>query len=263
MSKERKKNQLLVKLKEDKDARAIAITVTVMLLVLTAIIITTVIANRAARKEEILPPPDDGEVIVPEPEQNDVPTQKDGEDTPAPAPVDEDKHETSPVDTGLNNAPADTLPERLILPVSGVLQKSHDPELQVFSSTMGDYRTHLGVDIGTIPGAAVSAMADGVIAQVWEDISMGQCVAVKHGGDAYTIYKNLSTELPEQTTVGRTVKAGDVIGYVGETAMVEVGEEPHLHVEMTVNGLQVDPTAYLDADAIATLHESANFEDVS
>lgn len=262
MPKTKKKNQLFVKLKEDKGARAIAITVTVMLLVLTAIIITTVIANRAARKEEI-PTSDDGGVIAPEPEQNDLPVQKDVEDTPAPAPAGEEKHETPPVNTGMNSAPADVLPERLILPVSGVLQKSHDPALQVFSSTMGDYRTHLGVDIGTIPGAAVSAMADGVIAQVWEDISMGQCVAVKHGGDAYTIYKNLSAELPEQTAVGRTVKAGDVIGYVGETAMVEVGEEPHLHVEMTVNGLQVDPTAYLDADAMATLHESTDFEDVS
>ena len=260
MPRQGKKNQLFVKLKEDKGARAIAITVTVMLLVLTAIIITTVIANRAARKEEPLPSAD-GEVIAPEPEQNDLPAQKEVED--APVPVGEESHEAPPADTGKTITTTDTFPEHLILPVSGVLQKSHDPALQVFSSTMGDYRTHLGVDIGTIQGAAVSAMADGVIAQVWEDISMGQCVAVKHGGDAYTIYKNLSTDLPAQTAVGRTVKAGDVIGYVGETAMVEVGEEPHLHVEMTVNGLQVDPTAYLDADAMATLHESANFEDVS
>ena len=36
--------------------------------------------------------------------------------------------------------------------------------------------------------AAVSAMADGVIAQVWEDVSMGQCVAIANGGDSYTIY---------------------------------------------------------------------------
>ena len=63
--------------------------------------------------------------------------------------------------------------------------------------------------------------------------------------------------------VGAAVKAGDVIGTVGETADVEVGEEPHLHVEMTVNGLQVDPTDYLSEDAMNVLGEDTNYEDVS
>ena len=92
---------------------------------------------------------------------------------------------------------------------------------------------------------------------------MGQCVAIKHGGDAYTIYKNLGVELPEEIVVGRSVKAGDVIGTVGESAMVEIAEEPHLHLEMTVGGLSVDPTDYLDQDAMATLREDINYEDIS
>ena len=92
---------------------------------------------------------------------------------------------------------------------------------------------------------------------------MGQCVAVSHSGDAYTIYKNLAAELPEGVVVGATVKAGDVIGTVGESAMVELADEPHLHVEMTVGGLQVDPTDYLDEDAKATLSEDTNYEDAS
>ena len=54
-----------------------------------------------------------------------------------------------------------------------------------------------------------------------------------------------------------------MIGAVGESAMVEVAEQPHLHLEMTVNGLLVDPTDYLDADAMATLGEDANYEDAS
>ena len=70
-------------------------------------------------------------------------------------------------------------------------------------------------------------------------------------------------ELPEQIAVGVSVKAGDVIGNVGETASVEVADEAHLHLEMTEKGLQVDPTKYLDADALATLHEDTNFEDES
>ena len=245
------KKNLFVKLKEDKGARAIAITVSVMLLVLTAIIITTVVANRAASGGDVVPMPDDSTqagVNDPMPDEQ-APEQKPSEEVPTP-PADEQ--------TGV-----DVIPERFLLPVYGVMQKKHDTEVQVFSPTMGDYRVHLGIDVGTAAGASVSAMADGVIAQVWEDVRMGQCVAIKHGGECYTIYKNLSAELPEGTVVGAAVKAGDVIGTVGESAMVEIAEEPHLHLEMTVNGLQVDPLEYLDEDAKATLNQDVNYEDVS
>ncbi len=239
------KKNLFVKLKEDKGARAIALTVTIMLLVLTAIIIMTVVANRATTEK--LPPDDSAQVGVQDPSDQ---TPDETPEDPTPAPDDSQ--------TG-----ADVLPERFLLPVSGVMQQKHDNALQVFSPTMGDYRVHLGIDIGTVAGASVSAMADGTITQIWEDVRMGQCVAVKHGGDCYTVYKNLSLELPEGVVVGAGVKAGDVIGTVGDTAMVEVAEEPHLHLEMTVGGLQVNPLDYLDEDAKATLNEDVNYEDVS
>lgn len=245
------KKNLFVKLKEDKGARAIAITVTVMLLVLTAIIITTVVANRAATKEPLPLPDDSTQAGVNDPVP-DVQPDKQPEADPVPTPP--------PADQPTNT---DVLPTHFLLPVYGVMQKKHDSELQVFSSTMGDYRVHLGIDVGTAQGAGVSAMADGVIAQVWEDVRMGQCVAIKHGGECYTIYKNLSAELPESVVVGATVKAGDVIGTVGESAMVEVAEEPHLHLEMTVNGLQVNPMDYLDESAKATLNQDVNYEDAS
>ena len=246
-----KKNNVFMKLREEKGARALAITVTAMLMVLTAIIITTVIANRAI-EEQPLP---SGPVGVTDPE--DTP----GDDTPGDEkPSDEAPEEQKPE---ADNTPTDAMPTKFLLPVQGVLQKRHSAELQVFSDTMGDYRIHLGLDIGTVAGAAVSAMADGVISQVWEDRAMGQCVAIAHGGDSYTIYKNLSLALPENVVEGAVVKAGDVIGTVGESAAVEIADEPHLHVEMTVKGLQVDPTDYLDEDAMATLGEDTNYEDVS
>ena len=59
---------------------------------------------------------------------------------------------------------------------------------------------------------------------------------------------------------GVTVKAGQTIGYVGESAMVEIAEEPHLHFEMTVNGIAVDPLAYFEEEAVATLAKDESFE---
>ena len=237
------KNNFICKLKNDKSARAIAITVVVMLLVLTAIIITTVIANRPP--EDLESPPVDTPAGVEDPD--DTPDEP-GNDTPGEKP---------------NETPTDALPGRFLLPVSGVLQSVHDADLQVFSPTMQDYRVHLGIDIATVEGASVSAMADGTIAQIWDDVRMGRCIAIKHGGDAYTIYKNLTAEHPESVVIGATVKAGDVIGTVGESAMVELAADPHLHVEMTVGGIQVDPTDYFDEDAMATLKEDTNYEDAS
>ena len=237
------KISFIEKLKQDKSVRAITIAVAAMLLILTAIIITTVIANRANQ------PTDD-----PYSEPAGVTDPED--ETPAKP---EDPQPEKPED----NTPTNALPSRFLLPVSGVLQEKHDADMQVFSDTMKDYRVHLGIDIGTVANASVSAMADGVISQVWEDVSMGQCIAISHSGDAYTIYKNLSSTLPEHIKVGTAVKAGDVIGTVGESAMVEVAEAPHLHLEMTVGGLLVDPTDYLDEDAMATLKEDTNYEDVS
>ena len=236
------KNKFLLKLRDDKGARAIAVTVLVMLLVLTAIIVTTVIANRAPT-EDPLPPDDSSQVGVEDP--------------------DDDQQDNTPPADQTPSEPTDALPTEFLLPVSGVLRSVHDEDLQVFSPTMGDYRVHLGIDIGTVAGASVSAMADGTVAQIWDDVRMGRCVAVKHSGEAYTIYKNLTAEHPSGIVVGATVKAGDVIGTVGESAMVEIAEEPHLHLEMTVNGIQVDPTEYLSEDAMATLKEDTNYEDAS
>ncbi|MBQ9802114.1 MAG: M23 family metallopeptidase [Clostridia bacterium] len=239
------KNKFMLKLREDKGARAIAITIVVMLLVLTAIIVTTVIANR---------PPDD--TTIP---PVDTPAGVEDPDDETP----DDQNPDTPGDETPGDTTTGTLPEEFLLPVSGVLLSVHDSELQVFSPTMEDYRVHLGIDIGTVAGASVSAMADGTVSQIWDDVRMGRCVAIKHDGDAYTIYKNLKAEHPDGIVVGAAVKTGDVIGTVGDSAMVEIATDPHLHLEMTVGGIQVDPTEYLSEDAMATLKEDTNYEDAS
>lgn len=236
------KNKLIAKLRNDRGARAMAVTVAVMMLVLGAIIAITVIANRSVN-EEPLPRIDTTPAAI-----TDLGDDKTNSETVTPP-----KEET----------PTNALPEHFLLPVHGVLQKEHSADVQVFSTTMNDYRVHLGIDIGTVAGATVSAMADGTVAEIFDSVSLGHCVAVQHSGDACTIYKNLAPEDPAGIVVGAFVKAGDPIGTVGETAMTEMAEEPHLHLEMTVKGVQVDPTAYLDQAAVATLHESANYEDES
>ena len=62
-------------------------------------------------------------------------------------------------------------------------------------------------------------------------------------------------------TVGASVNAGQVIGHVGDSALVECCDEPHLHLEMTLSGVSVDPLDYVPEESIAaSLTDDAAFE---
>ena len=125
---------------------------------------------------------------------------------------------------------------------------------------MNDYRVHLGIDILTNENAPVCAVADGTVTQIWEDVRMGHCIAIKHNGDAVSIYKNLSAELPTGIIEGAKVKGGQQIASVGSSAMVEIADEPHLHFEMTVGSLAVDPLEYFSSSDVANLQKDTAYE---
>ncbi len=189
-------------------------------------------------------------------------TQKEDDVTP------DTQKPTTPPETDAPSSKPDTTPSApvedklpsFVLPVSGVLFKKHDPTLQVSSNTMNDYRVHIGVDIVTNESAPVYAAADGKIDKIWEDVRMGYCIAIKHSGDCYTIYKNLAETLPDGIAEGVAVRSGQLIASVGESAMVEIADEPHLHFEMTVADLGVDPLEYFDEKALASLGIDASHE---
>lgn len=231
-------SRLVRRMKEDPTSRAIAIVSVVLILALSVLITVTVIANRAKKQN-----PGDETTGA-------VTTAGDTTKTP-----DTDASVTEPVDK-----PVDALPTSFLLPVEGVLYKKHDATAQVFSNTMQDYRVHLGIDVATAEDAPVCAAAAGTVERVWEDVRYGQCVAIKHSGDAMTVYKNLSLTLAEGITEGAKLSAGALIGTVGDTAMVEIADEPHLHFEMTVKGLSVDPLDYFDASALASLSVDTAYE---
>lgn len=157
-------------------------------------------------------------------------------------------------------APADEEPPSFVLPVSGAMTKGHDLTLQVFSNTMQDYRVHNGIDIASTLGSPVYAAAAGTVSAIWEDISYGTCISVAHGGDCITYYKNLSPVLAEGITVGVEVKQGQLIAAVGESAMVEIADEPHLHFELSMGGEYVDPTEYFDSASVAILDRDTAYE---
>jgi len=147
-------------------------------------------------------------------------------------------------DTATVNAKEDALPD-FISPITGVIAKGYSTEVPVYSLTMDDYRTHCGIDVAAELGAPVRAAAEGTVTEVWEDPMMGKCIRITHPGGAVSIYKNLAPELPTEITTGAAVQAGAVIGSVGESALVELAEAPHLHYELLIDGVPADPADFM------------------
>lgn len=246
-----KNSKFATKMKSSGSSRVIYITVVTILLAAAVLVTATAIANRAKKNQTQLPPDNSTD----EGSQNTPPSSEDTDKTP---PATDDTNKPSDEKPG-NSTQTTSVPE-LSLPVSGSISKGHDTSIQVFSPTTGDYRIHLGVDMITAENAPVLAAADGVISRIWDDALMGKCLAISHSGDCYTIYKNLDHDLPEGIVEGASVTAGQQIATVGETATLELAEEPHLHMEMTVKGLAVDPREYFSQQALAALGKDESHE---
>jgi murein DD-endopeptidase MepM/ murein hydrolase activator NlpD len=150
---------------------------------------------------------------------------------------------TAPVTTAPNTLPT------FVAPAVGTVAKEHDLSVPVFSLTTNDWRTHTGIDIACAMGDAVYAAAAGTVTTVASDPMMGTSVTIAHSGDGVTVYRNLSVELAEGIKEGAKVVAGQVIGTVGDTAMIESADEPHLHFEMRVSGVEVDPLEYISEES--------------
>ncbi len=133
--------------------------------------------------------------------------------------------------------------ETVIRPLSGATQKAYSMDALVYSETMADWRVHNGIDIAAQAGAQVLAAKAGTVSAVYNDEFYGSTVEITHSGGYRTVYSNLTeTAL---VNVGDTVAAGTVIGAVGDTAIAECADTPHLHFEVWYGIEPTDPEDFL------------------
>lgn len=99
---------------------------------------------------------------------------------------------------------------------------------------------HSGIDFCGQTGVPIVAAADGVVVFTGLLTIHGNTTIIDHGWGIYTVYCHQSQI---DVNIGNQVKAGDLIGLVGETGRVT---GPHLHWEVWVNGVQVDPLDWLN-----------------
>ena len=98
-------------------------------------------------------------------------------------------------------------------------------------------KAHKGVDYGAPIGTPIKATADGIVKTSGRRGSYGFAVELQHGKRYTTLYAHMS-KIHKNTTAGKKVKQGQVIGYVGKTGRVTGA---HLHYEFRVKGVHVNP----------------------
>ena len=134
-------------------------------------------------------------------------------------------------------------PVLVVNPLVGDTVAAFSMDALQYSETMGDWRTHDGVDIAADAGTPVCAASSGTVLDVRDDDFMGTTVVITHDDGYDTLYANLQAE--PTVVVGDYVTAGQVIGSVGKTALSESAQPTHLHFGVMKDGEFVDPAEYL------------------
>ena len=129
-------------------------------------------------------------------------------------------------------------PMKWVWPLEGDIVGAFAPETTVWSATLSQWQTHDGVDIAGSPGEAVYACADGVVTDAWKDALWGNVVRVEHADGSVATYAGLNTL--NMVSAGDAVKAGDIVGAVGNSAVCESDMPWHLHFALERDGVPVD-----------------------
>lgn len=131
-----------------------------------------------------------------------------------------------------------------IMPVEGEIMREYAKENLIYSQTLDEWVTHLGIDIKADKTSVVKAASAGTVTAIKNDPRYGLTVVVEHTKGFKTVYSNLLTA--EYVTIGQTVTSGQTLGTVGNTATFEILDEYHLHFEILENDENVDPNLYIN-----------------
>ncbi|NNJ99260.1 MAG: M23 family metallopeptidase [Desulfatitalea sp.] len=103
----------------------------------------------------------------------------------------------------------------------------------------GKREFHTGLDIANKHGTKIVATADGVVSFAGTNGAFGKTVVIDHGYGLVTRYAHLQEGLKKK---GEPVRRGEVIARMGNTGRTT---GPHLHYEVRLNGMPVNPSKYI------------------
>jgi murein DD-endopeptidase MepM/ murein hydrolase activator NlpD len=114
-------------------------------------------------------------------------------------------------------------------PIKGIVTSEFEP-----------LRKHFGIDIVAARDEVIKSVQDGTIICAGWTVETGYVIAIQHPGNIISIYKHNSVLLKKE---GNIVHAGETVAIIGETGELSTG--PHLHLELWINGIPVNPKDYI------------------
>ena len=133
---------------------------------------------------------------------------------------------TANTTTNTNTTNAETKKELSFeKPVEGEIMREYAKDNLIYSATLAEWTTHTGIDFKADKTTVVKAAEAGTVKSI------------------KNVYANLLTS--EFVVEGEKVEKGQSIGTVGNTAVFEIADEPHLHFEILKDSLPVDPSIYI------------------
>ena len=126
-------------------------------------------------------------------------------------------------------------------PVPGPMLAPFSGDELVYNETLGDWRTHNGIDYAVETGAALSAPVSGKVVTAGTDGNWGSVVEIED--DAGRLWRLCGVADPK-VEPGDTVEAGQPLGKLG-TVGCECSEESHLHLEIKQGTAYLDPADFV------------------
>lgn len=164
--------------------------------------------------------------------------------------TEENIEKTTSVQTEENNKQTEEVVEKPVVikdpefvrPVDGEIARNFAKDTLIYSETLDEWITHLGIDIKADRTTVVKSSEKGKVTAIKNDPRYGLTVIVEHVNGFKTVYSNLLTT--EFVSEGEEIEKGQSIGTVGNSASFEICDEPHLHFEILKDDVNVDPTIY-------------------
>jgi murein DD-endopeptidase MepM/ murein hydrolase activator NlpD len=131
--------------------------------------------------------------------------------------------------------PFENIPVCKPVPEGAIVTREFGKAIDPFT---GRPSVHRGIDFAAPAGTPVIATATGTVIRVEKDAEWGNRIMIAHANGLCTVYAHLGAA---QTTKGRGVKRGEVIGEIGSSGLAT---GPHVHYEILRNGVAVDPETF-------------------
>jgi murein DD-endopeptidase MepM/ murein hydrolase activator NlpD len=114
------------------------------------------------------------------------------------------------------------------------------PVKGIVTSEFNPLRKHFGIDVVAARDEVIKAVQDGTVIFAGWTVETGYVIAIQHPGNVISVYKHNSVLLKKE---GNIVHAGETVAIIGETGELSTG--PHLHLELWINGMPVNPKDYI------------------